>query len=767
MYYHALAMVGGIALFQLSPRLPHPALYLGFIPIAVVLWRSPRWRAVALCGVGFLWAMWRADLILDARLDQAQAGQVLSITGVVATRPIDFGLGKRFDFKAAEVTGARGARLPLVNLKLAWYERHRVVRAGSRCTLKVRLKIPYGTRNPGGFDREKWLFTERVSATGYVVQHPANHCAEPSTSWSLQRVRETIAARIRTSLPVPSQQGVIAGLAVADRDGLSDSQWQVLRTTGTAHLLAISGLHISLVAGIAFFAAHWGIGLVAPVNRRWPVQRPAALAALAAAGAYAALAGFPISTQRALVMLAAAMICQLWRRPSVSFDAYLLALVAVAVFDPTALLSAGFWLSFSAVGWLLFINSTQPPGKTLPRLLQLHVYLALGLTPLLGVLHQSVPLASPLANLVAVPVVTVVVVPLVIAGIAAIPFDAATAGALWRAAAWVWELLWSYLSWLAQVVGSFPLPSAPGNYAIGLALVGVMTFFVPLVRMRWLLGSLLIATLALEQRNAPELGQIRLTVVDVGQGLAVVVETTHKVLVYDTGAAFGRFSAGADILAPVLRSRGIAAVDRLILSHGDADHAGGWAGLAASLPIREIWVSPGHVLSVPTTECLAGQQWQWDGVEFSILYPLEFDAGSRNDRSCVLKIGARGGSVLLPGDIEARAESRLVRYASAELSADILIAPHHGSATSSTVPFVAAVDPAYVVFAAGYKNRFSFPRPEVVSGYLTRGVVPLTTGLEGAIEFTISDRVEAPRGFRRSHLRYWHHIEAPQPVAGR
>jgi competence protein ComEC len=497
------------------------------------------------------------------------------------------------------------------------------------------------------------------------------------------------------------------------------------------------------------------------------VQRPAAIVALAAAFAYAALAGFPISTQRALVMLAAAMICQFWRRPSISFDAYVLALVTVAVFDPTALLTAGFWLSFCAVGWLLFIHSTQPPAKTLPRLLQLHVYLALGLTPLLGALHQSVPLGSPLANLVAVPVVTLVVVPLVIAGIAVLPFDTVIAGALWRGSAWVWELLWSYLSWLAQVVGSFSLPVAPGIYAIGLALIGVMTFFVPLIRMRWLLGSLLIAALALEQRSAPAAGQIRLTVVDVGQGLAVVVETAAKVLVYDTGAAFGRFSAGADILAPVLRSRGIAAVDRLILSHGDADHAGGWPGLAASLPVKEVWVSPGHTLTVPTTPCRAGRQWQWDGVKFTILYPLDSGPGSRNDRSCVLKVSAQGGSVLLPGDIEARAEARLIRNGSAELAADILLAPHHGSATSSTVPFVTAVDPAYVVFAAGYKNRFSFPRPQIVKAYLTRGVVPLTTGLEGAIEFNISDRVEAPRGFRRSHLRYWHHLAAVPPVTGR
>ncbi len=766
MRYQALAVAAGIAVFQFVPRMPHSLLYAAIVPILVLVFRSPRWRLIALGGAGFLWAMWRADLILGARLDPAREGHVLTVTGIVSSPPINFGTGLRFDFNARSVTDARGAILGSSVLKLTRYQWRGSLGTGSRCTFKVRLKIPYGTRNPGGFDREKWLFTERVSATGYVIRHPANRCEGPAGQWSLNRLREGIASHIRSSAPVAPHDGVIAALAVADRDGLSEEQWQTLQTTGTAHLLAISGLHISLIAGIAFITAHWGIGLASPTNRRWPVQRPAALIAIAAATGYAALAGFPISTQRALVMLAVVMICRLRRRPAISFTTFAIALVTVAVLDPVALLSASFWLSFSAVGWLLFINSTRPPAKTLHRLLSLHVYLALGLTPLLGALHQSVPLASPLANLIAVPVVTLTIVPLVLVGIAILPFDAPTAGGVWGAAAWIWDILWSYLTWLADTLGPIGLPTAPGPWAIGLALIGVTVFVVPVIRARWLLGSVLVGALALEPRIAPPKAEVRLTILDVGQGLAVVAETSHKVLVYDTGSAFGRFSAGSGIIAPMLRSRGIVAVDRLVLSHADTDHAGGWAGLATVLPIKDIWVSPGDVFEVPTTTCRAGRHWVWDGIEFMILSPRNARLSSRNDRSCVLKISAPGGSVLLPGDIEGRTEAQLTRQGSDVLAADILIAPHHGSATSSTAPFIAAVKPAYVVFAAGYKNRFSFPERGVVSRYLEHGAAVLSTGIEGAIEFNISDRVESPRSYRRTHLRYWHHLEVVDPGAG-
>ncbi len=762
MRYQLLAVVCGIGLFQLLPRVPGQLLYLAIIPIAWGLTRSSSFRLGALIALGFLWAMWRAELILAERLPPSREGQVLTIVGTITSRPANSRVGTRFDFRVHHAADPRGNELDLARIKLAWYDRPVAVAARAHCTLKVRLKLPYGARNPGGFDREKWMFTERIAATGYVVDHSSNRCEPDAVSWTLGGVREAIARQIRLSLPQRSHHGVIAALAVADRDALSETQWQILRATGTSHLLAISGLHISLVGGLAFVVAHWGLGLLAPVNRCWPVQRPAALMAFGAALGYAALAGLPVSTQRALIMLTVAMIGQILRRRAFSVDALVIALAVVSIVDPPALLTASFWLSFVAVAWLLFISTVKPSVNAVRRLLQFHLYLALGLTPLLGALQQSVPLASPLANLVAVPVVTIAIVPLVIAGVVMIPIDAALATALWHAAAWIWDGLWFYLSILSDWLAPLDLPIAPKVWAIGSALLGVVIIIVPLLRARWVLGTVLIAALAFEQREVPSLEQLRITIVDVGQGLAVVAETTHKVLVYDTGPAFGRFSAGADIIAPFLRARGVTEIDRLILSHGDSDHAAGWPGLAAAVTVRELWVNPGHSVSAAATTCEAGQRWVWDGVDFEILSPIAMAASSRNDLSCVLKITASGGSVLLPGDIEGRSEARLVEHALTRLAADVLIAPHHGSTTSSGGRFISAVSPGYVVFAAGFRNRFDFPRQEVVERYRRSGAVMLTSGIEGAIEFNITDRIERPRSYRRSNLRYWHHLVHPR-----
>jgi competence protein ComEC len=259
MCYQALAVVSGIALFQFMPRVPQSFLYLSVIPLVLLLTRSSRWRILALFTIGFLWGMWRAELILDSRLEPARAGQVLHIVGLIISRPVDFGAGKRFDFKARQVTDQRATELRLSKLKLAWYDWELALATRARCELKVRLKLPYGTRNPGSFDGEKWMFIERVAATGYVVAHPTNRCEIAASKWSFDTVREVIAARIRSSVPDPSRHSVIAALAVADRASMSRTQWDTLRSTGTSHLLAISGLHISLVRGSRFSSRIGGL----------------------------------------------------------------------------------------------------------------------------------------------------------------------------------------------------------------------------------------------------------------------------------------------------------------------------------------------------------------------------------------------------------------------------------------------------------------------------------------------------------------------------
>lgn len=757
-----LAGVCGIVVFHFMPSIARPVVYLIALP-AVVCLCGPHWlRVVACCALGFLWTMWRADSVLQQRLDPKYEGAIVTVTGVINERPSAYASASRIVLDVLSSKTGRDQKLNLARLQLNWYDPPRSLTLASKCALKVRLKVPHGVQNPGGFDREKWLFTEQISATGYVVEHPSNRCVPVEERWSVNQIRQFIASRVREALPNAGQHAIVLALSVAQRDGLSTRQWDVLRDTGTAHLLAISGLHISFVAGAAFVLAHWTIGLAAPLSRQWPVQRPAAICALVVATGYAALAGFPTSSERALVMLGVAMACVYWRRRVISVDAFFIALAAVAIVDPFALLTASYWLSFCAVGWLLLITTTGATGNLPRRLLRVHVYLALGLTPLLGILHQSVPIASPVANLVAVPVVTMTIVPLVIVGIVALPINFSMAKLCWTGAAWIWDQLWRVLEWLAAHLSAVELPFAPTPLTALLAALGVLLLVIPVLSGRWLVGTVLLSALMLGERESLSSGQIRVTVLDVGQGLAVVVETASKILVYDTGPAFGDYSAGQTILTPFLRRTGVREIDRLVLSHADNDHAGGWPALVDAFLVREIVVNPSHQFGDPHRTCRSGDSWRWDGVDFDFLHPVSGAEGSRNNLSCVLRISAPGGTVLLPGDIEALAENKLVSESGRLLAADVLLAPHHGSSTSSTPRFVSAVSPRYVVFPAGYGNRFSFPRPTIVERYSLSGATLLTTGSSGAIEFVIKKSVSTPERHRFNYRRYWHRVTKPK-----
>lgn len=755
MRFCAFALVAGMATFHTLPQLPHPATMIAGVFVALLLVRPRRTRALGFFIAGFLWAMWHADQVLAQRIAPQDAGRVATLSGRITETPKDFGVGIRFPLDVAELQTLDSRALPPRRVLVNWYGIAGAPAADALCVLKVRLAEPHGARNPGSFDRETWLFRQRIGATASVIPHPANTCAATAGA-ATARVRAVIRERLLRHPGDPAGRGVIAALVIADRSGLDDATWSTLRDTGTAHLLAISGLHISLVAGATFLVVRVLIGLVTPLGRRWPAQRPAAIAAVLVATAYAALAGFPISAERALVMLGIAMLAVVARRPAVTVDNYALAMAAVACADPLALLGMGFWLSFTAVGCLLLIDLTRRRGSTFARVLRLHLALALGMTPLLALLYANIPLASPIANLVAVPVVSFVLVPCALAGAALAPFTAAGADLLWHAAVHVWSWLWAWLCWLDSVLPALALPAAPSPAMTVLAIVGVLIAFVPVLPWARVSGVALCSVLLIPPVADLAPGELRLTVLDVGQGLAAVVETTNHVLVYDTGPGRGRFSAGAAVIAPYLRSRGRRRVDQLIVSHGDNDHAGGWPGLAAAVPITRVMLSPGHRGEYDAARCRRGMHWVWDNVTFGVLHPEAGFIGSENDRSCVVQIIAPGGRVLLPGDIENAAERALVRIRGGQLRAEVLIAPHHGSATSSSSGLLAAVAPRFAIFAAGYRNRFGFPRPHVDAAYGAAGIATWTTGRAGAVTITIGDRVSRPRSYRATHARYWH-----------
>lgn len=525
------------------------------------------------------------------------------------------------------------------------------------------------------------------------------------------------------------------------------------------HLVAISGLHISLVAGLVYFLARFLWAWPGYTVLRVPAPVFGAVCGFGAAAAYAALAGFVIPTQRALIMVAVALGAVVLRRrwpPSMLLAA---ALLLVLLHDPLAVMASGFWLSFAAVGIIIYAVHGDHRGRSLWRKWG-HVQWAvgLGMLPLLLWLYQQASLVSPLANLVAVPAFDLVIVPLTLAAAALVGMGAqALAAIVLVPAVTLLELVWFVLGALAELPHAQWAQHRPAGWAIACAAIGLLLLLAPRGWPARAVGGVWLLPLVFMRPPAPPPGELWFTLLDVGQGLAAVVRTHSHVMVYDTGARFSsRFDAGSAVVVPFLRQAGVRQIDTLVVSHGDNDHAGGAPAVAAVFPVARTLSGSPDVAGEP---CRAGQAWRWDGIEFSVLSPAEAHAGRHNDGSCVLRIASPHGALLLTGDIERRAEERLLASGAA-LAAEVLVAPHHGSRTSSTADFVERVRPRHVLFPVGYRNRHRHPHPAVVERYEALGAQRHDSATGGAIELRVGpDGITAAR-YRDRHRRYWHNRPA-------
>ncbi len=754
----SVAFLFGVLALVWSRELPD-TLWLQFLPVVLLLAVvNPRGRLLAVGLAGFLWALFRAECTLLGTLPPALEGQDLVVAGIVESIPKTFDRGLRFEFRVERLErDGEQLRAP-DRIRLSWYGPPLPVAAGERWLLTVRLKRPHGFSNPGSFDYERWLFQRGIQATGYVRGKAENRRLGPAAAYPLARLRERVAGIIDQALPDHAAAGIVKALAVGVRDGISDSQWQVFRATGTGHLMAISGLHIGLVAALSFFLARrlWSLSSRAVLLLAAP--RAAALVAMLAATMYAGLAGFALPTQRALVMVASFMAAVYLRGAVAPGRGLMLALLVVLVVDPLAVLSAGFWLSFGAVAVILLgmggrLAATGPWW----RWGRVHGLVAVGLLPLTLAFFGENPWVSPLANLVAVPWMGLFVVPLVLAGVLfTLPFPVLGEWLLMGAATAV-EWLWPALAWLAQQDLVYRTPSSGEPWLVVAAGIGVALLLLPRgFPGRWV-GLLWMAPLVLSVPERPAPGRLWVTLLDVGQGLAAVVRTSDHVLVYDTGPRFSaHFDAGRSVLIPFLRSQGIAKVDTLVVSHGDNDHAGGAGSLLQEMPVVSLLtsVSGRWPMAVP---CHAGQAWRWDGVDFRILHPGQSASGKGNNHSCVLRIVSEEASFLLPGDIETGPERVLERHYGAELRADVLVAPHHGSNTSSSARFLDAVAPRQALFTVGYRNRFGFPAEAVRVRYRERAIRTHNTALHGAITVSVTDAQEplSVSRHRTETARFW------------
>ncbi len=745
MLYAALAFLAGITLFT------------GFMPLSgwqgallllPFLW-SRRWRWLAIAAGGFLWCGWQVSALLAQQVPAGLENRDILVEGRVAATPETFAGGRRrflFDIECRYLDAA--CEPWRLRARLNWYRDVPPLTAGERWRIRVRLKRPRGFANPGGFDYERWLLAARVRATGYVRAPKEGRRLPGGSASRLESLRARLGAAIGRQAGQGPEAALLRALGTGDRADMSDAQWRTLRATGTSHLMAISGLHIGLVAGLVFALVR-RLWAACGLGRYWPSRHGAALAAILAALFYALLSGFQVPSRRALVMVTVFMLSGFAAQRPAAWRVWALALLLVLAFDPLSVLGPGFWLSFGAVAAILYLVAGRHGEPARWRAaLRVQMALSLALLPLSWVWFGQTSLVAPLANLVAIPWVGMLVVPPLLLGLV---LPEPLSGWLTGVAALAMRLLWPLLELFAGWPGSLVYLPEPSLMAILPVLLGLVCLLAPAglpLRLPALLLLLPVLSLA-PSRPAP--GDVWLTVLDVGQGLAAVVQTRHRLLVFDTGPAFrSGFNTGEAVVGPFLRARGYRFIDRLVVSHADNDHAGGVEALRHSPGV-------GRLLSgeprAPGLEgagaCRAGQKWQWDGVRFSVLSPPD-DSVAGNDASCVLRITAADGrSLLLPGDIERGTERRLLGAQGAKLRAEVLVAPHHGSLTSSTPAFVAAVRPQLVIFATGYLNRFGFPRAAVGARYRAVGATLLDTASSGAIEV----RLEAGRPIEHRAFR--------------
>lgn len=756
-------LLGILALQQFSTLPSWPwlsALLLVLVLLLLLPHRRPVWQVLAALGFGLFWAALHAHWMLLERLNPELEGLDLSVQGIVSALPQDDGRRLRFEFLPLKASLDGEAVELNTRLRLNWYNDYPAEMApGQQWQLLLRLKRPWGMMNPGGFDYEGWLYQQGLGATGYVRRSSENQVlADDAWSMPLQRQRHALQQGLMQALDGHPAQGIILALAIGDRSQMNDEQWKVLIATGTNHLVAISGLHVGLVAGFVFFLLRrlWGY---CPVCSLWlPAPRAAAIGGMLAALLYAALAGFAIPTQRALLMLVVVLGAVFLQRPLVAGRALMLALWLVLLWQPTAVLAAGFWLSFAAVALILYgMQGRIGVRNWWWRWGRVQYLVSLGLLPLLILFFGRGSLSSPLANIIAVPWVSLLVVPPTLLGSALLVIHPGLGGLLLQAAAWLFQLLWPLLSWLEQLVPVLQL--SLDGWPLLLAALGLVWLLLPRGWPLRSLGLVLCLPVLLLRPATPPHGEVWFTLLDVGQGQAAVIQTRHHALVMDTGPRFpSGFDTGSAVLLPYLHSRGIHRVDRLIISHSDTDHLGGAASLVEAMPVAEIFSGEARRMGWTEFEpCQRGLEWEWDGVHFRFLHPVRPLAEREgNDDACVLRV-SHGGQVLLIGsDIEAAAERDLL-VSGEPLRADVLVAPHHGSLTSSTPPFVEAVSPTWVLYSAGYRNRYGHPREEVMARYQGVGARQYISWQEGAMQMRLGGEEGITLQAHRSQARrYWH-----------
>ncbi|MBC3808790.1 DNA internalization-related competence protein ComEC/Rec2 [Undibacterium seohonense] len=776
-------------------------------------------RFVLAMGFGFCWASLLAHYQLRQELPAEWEGRDLVVQGVIDQLPGSTANGTRFTFtveryllpaSASAIASSDQEEIQAQSriqastdnfpkrLALGWFDDADgkvdtpSLQPGQRWQLRVRLKRPHGNANPNGFDYEAWLLEQGLRATGSVRLNAGASADGLGANlflndfvWSLpnliERARFRLREHMKLDLADAPYAGVLSALVIGDQRDISPTDWAMFNRTGVGHLMSISGLHITMIAGLFaglmhFFWRH-SFFTRAQLPLLIPAPKVAVLSGLIAAIIYVALAGFGVPAQRTLWMLAVLAVAIWSGRAASSTHVLSLALGVVILIDPWAVLWPGFWLSFGAVSVLLYasagrIDVLSPAssdqnfiykfGPQIRAAARAQYAITFGLVPLTLLLFSQISLVSPIANAVAIPVVSFLVTPLALLG-SVLPSP--LSGWCLSIAHGFVEVLVQFLEFLNRSGLTVWQTPRPSWWMFCAATLGLLYMLAPRgIPMRWL-GGICCLPLLLQPAQRPSKDQMQVSVFDVGQGSAVLVETAHHRLLYDTGPGTTADSnSGTRVLLPYLQVRGIAHLDQLVVSHSDNDHSGGAISILKNVKVDQLLSSlPSDHPIVTTAEkssrCVAGQSWEWDGVQFEILHPVPViytsDKWKPNALSCTLKISTKTHAMLLTGDIEAVQEDQLVNRIPEKLAADVLLAPHHGSGTSSTAAFLQAVKPSLALFQVGYLNRYHHPKEAVMQRYLDFGIKPLRTDTSGAITLQFGSAISVSE-YRKDHARYWY-----------
>jgi competence protein ComEC len=736
--------------------------------------------------MGFIWSVYCACSLSSWFLNKENESKPILASGSISSLPSPGRFGKNFEFhldKLRYQSSPSKIEYPNALIRLTSPEKLSLkLIPGDKWQFLVHLKRIHGVQSPGAFDYEAWAFQKGIRASGTILDSQSNILL--SQAWHknpIAKLRQALQEKILLHSPHSTTSPWLMALMIGERNGITQNDWQVLRNTGTNHLMAIGGLHIGILAGFAYSLASWLWRRFPALMFVMPAQQLASYAALLTVIIYSSLSGFLIPTQRASIMLTIFISTVLVNRKINPWNAWSLALFFVLIINPMSVLNESFWLSFGTIALILYgMSHRLSPSGLWWKWGRVQWVIGVGLIPLSLALFQECSLASFLANSIAIPWLAFTILPLCFLSTLLILFLPSFASLLLLLADKSLSLLWLILSWIAQLPFSIWHLAIPNNFILIAMITGFVLLLLPAGFSGRYFGLIWIMPALLYQVSQPKPGEYWVTVLDAGQGLSVVVQTAKHILIYDAGPKLdASLDMGESVVLPYLRMIKSNKIDSLVISHGDNDHIGGAQAILKNHPKTKVFSSvPDKMVKIfdslgmhpdkndlsvnesfnrQVNFCKANYTWIWDNIQFSFLYPFDYNSNLGNDGSCVLLIDNGKHKILLSGDIEKFAEKELLLRTPEKLKADMIIAPHHGSKTSGLKQFIAAVNPEYVVYATGYRNRYHFPHQSVVASYEKLQVKAINTADSGTLQFkfTQNELIDPPEWHRAKHKKYW------------